>query len=206
MSSLVFRRGASGRLVSAARCARPPRWLGDSPSGHGDTSLRASTSTARTGNLHLPDHLLSAVSSTLAARSRRHRVNAYGTSTTTIPSSTRTGNVAPGRTRAGVSGTPAAEVELRAVPRADDHAALLVPARLRRAGRRRASSGPRGRRARRRSCRRRSRAGPPRRSSSSPAAAPRVERRPAQAKVSGKVEALPLVRQRASPSRGAARP
>src|ERR671933_2808336 len=36
----------------AARNASPPRWLGDSPSGPGDTPLRAGTSTARTGNLH----------------------------------------------------------------------------------------------------------------------------------------------------------
>ena len=48
------------RSVSGAY-ASPPRWLGDSPSGPGDTPLRAGTSTARTGNLHLPDHLLSAL-------------------------------------------------------------------------------------------------------------------------------------------------
>src|SRR5262249_58083211 len=54
-----------------AHARYPPRWLGDSPSGLGDTPLRASTSTARTGNLHLPDHLLSAVNPIVARRSRR---------------------------------------------------------------------------------------------------------------------------------------
>src|SRR4051794_16879816 len=73
---LGLRRGASGRLSerrAGGACASPPRWLGDSPSGLGDAPLRAGTSTARTGNLHLPDHLLSAVARTVAIRSRRTR-------------------------------------------------------------------------------------------------------------------------------------
>ena len=62
---LGLRRGApADRVVLAisGACASPPRWLGDSPSGPGDAPLRAGTSAARrTGNLHLPDHLLSAL-------------------------------------------------------------------------------------------------------------------------------------------------
>src|SRR5215475_10221594 len=62
---------ADRHSFGGAHARYPPRWLGDSPSGLGDTPLRASTSTARTGNLHLPDHLLSAVNSIVARRSRR---------------------------------------------------------------------------------------------------------------------------------------
>ena len=57
-------------FLGGALARYPPRWLDDSPSGPGDTPLRASTSTARTGNLHLPDHLLSAVNSIVTRRSR----------------------------------------------------------------------------------------------------------------------------------------
>ncbi len=46
-NQLGLRRGASGRLRRRVN-ASPPRWLGDSPSGPGDTPLRAGTSTART--------------------------------------------------------------------------------------------------------------------------------------------------------------
>src|ERR1700722_5000707 len=63
-------------MLGGALARNPPRWLDDSPSGPGDTPLRASTSTARTGNLHLPDHLLSAVNESVARRSRRTAVEA----------------------------------------------------------------------------------------------------------------------------------
>ena len=71
VTSLDFVGALPADLVGGALARYPLRWLGDSPSGPGDTPLRAGTSTARTGNLHLPDHLLSAVSPIVPSRSRR---------------------------------------------------------------------------------------------------------------------------------------
>ena len=115
LNQLGLRRGASGRLLrsTGGAYASPPRWLDDSPSGPGDTPLRAGTSAARrTGNLHLPDHLLSALRRRIAARSRRTSGNStrlaqdqttqgQPRSTLTVPSSTAPGTCARGGRRAG---------------------------------------------------------------------------------------------------------
>src|SRR5262249_42565073 len=121
------------RAVTGGACASPPRWLGDSPSGPGDAPLRAGTSAARTRNLHLPDHLLSALRNTIAARSRRTAGNRGGPDE-------RLGDVdlagavpdahgerahrEVGRQAQRLAGL---QVELRAVTRARDRARVLVP-------------------------------------------------------------------------------
>src|SRR5437868_530609 len=113
--------------MSAARCANPPRWLGDSPSGLGDTSLRASTSTARTGRLHLPDHLLSAVTPYFSDPVKTSLLGNVEHDDPVLDADGEGPHGEVGRQRQRAAGV---KVELRAVARADRDAVLVVPVAL----------------------------------------------------------------------------
>ena len=97
--------------------------------------------------------------------------------TLTMPSSTRTGKVSTGHDRRQRERPAGADLDPRAVARADRVRPPRRRSRPRRAARRRASSGPRSRSSARPGCRRRPRSRPRGRSSPSRAAAPRPARR-----------------------------